>query len=77
MSANEIKTAPKSSSWDTLISTVADVPWGVIAFGVVLGLNTSGHLSNDALTGLGSAAGLLGVSHGIHLGAKHLAGRRR
>jgi hypothetical protein len=65
-----------SAFWDEWIDHIADIPWGVIAFFVVLILLLTGHLKAGDLTGLGSAAGLLGVGHGIHLGAKHLARRR-
>jgi len=55
---------------------IADVPWGVIAFFTVLILLLTHRLSADDITGLGTAAGLLGVGHGIHIGAKHLSRHR-
>jgi hypothetical protein len=48
----------------------------VIAFFVVLILLLMDQLSSDDMTGLGTAASLLGVGHGIQLGAKHLRRRR-
>jgi hypothetical protein len=66
----------ESHGWDRWIDRIADIPWGVIAFIVVLILLLTHDLKADDITGLGTAAGLLGVGHGIHLGAKSL-GRRR
>jgi hypothetical protein len=67
---------PDRRGWDRWIDFIADVPWGVIAFFVVLILLLTDNLAPDDITGLGTAAGLLGVGHGIHLGAKHLGQRR-
>jgi hypothetical protein len=61
--------------WDFWINHIADVPWGVVAFLIVVVLRASKVIDDAALTGLGSAAGLLGIGHGLHLGAKHLAQR--
>jgi hypothetical protein len=61
--------------WDAWMYVIADVPWGVVAFFTVLILLLTDHLSGDDITGLGTAAGLLGVGHGIHIGAKHLSRR--
>jgi hypothetical protein len=54
---------------------IADVPWGVIAFFTVLILLLTNQLEAADITGLGAAAGLLGVGHGLHLGAKHISRR--
>jgi hypothetical protein len=62
----------RSWTWEGSVDKVADVPWGLIAFAALVTLNALGHLSDDALTGLGAAAGLLGLGHGIHTGTKHL-----
>ncbi|HEY3207302.1 MAG TPA: hypothetical protein VGJ58_10165 [Gaiellaceae bacterium] len=58
------------------MNLIADVPWGVIAFFTVLILLLTHRLRAGDITGLGTAAGLLGVGHGIHIGAKHLSRRR-
>jgi hypothetical protein len=65
-----------AQGWDRRIGYVADIPWGVIAFFAILILVLAGALEPQDVTGLGTATGLLGVGHGLHLGAKHLASRR-
>ena len=60
-------------TWDKLIGWVADIPWGVILLIFLVGSVVFGYLQEDDLKVFATAAGLLGVGHGIHTGAKNLA----
>ena len=62
----------KWGGWAEFWDKVADIPWGLAGFGILLGLLLSGGLSAEGATALGAASGLLAVGHGIHTGTKHL-----
>ena len=51
---------------------LSDVPWGVLLLALVIGLVAFHVMSGDDARGLATAAGLLGIGHGIHSGAKNL-----
>jgi hypothetical protein len=63
--------------WERRWDAVADVPWGLIAFAAIATLEVAGAIAAADVTTLGTAAGLLGVGHGLHTGSKHLGGRGR
>ncbi len=67
---------PTGGGWDRLLSQIADIPWGVILVAGLLGLNLTHVLQSDDIRAFAAAAGLLGVGHGIHTGAKSLAKRQ-
>lgn len=56
-------------SWSNWL---ADVPWGVLLLAIVIGLVACHVMSGDDARGLAPAAGLLGIGHGIHSGARNL-----
>jgi hypothetical protein len=60
-----------ASGWPLIIERVADVPWGIVTFVGLLVLLWAGAIDSEDLKALGTAAGLLGVGHGIHMGSKH------
>lgn len=63
------KTAYIDHGW---MDTLADFPWGVLAFLLILGLTAVGIIGGADARGLATAAGLLGIGHGIHTGSKNL-----
>ena len=68
---------PAEGAWDKRIRQVADIPWGVVVLIVLVVLAATRLLpSSDDLRAFAAAAGLLGVGHGIHTGAKSFAKRQ-
>ena len=62
-------------AWQLVVERITDVPWGILAFVVIVVLMFSHVISSDDLANakaLLPAAGLLGIGHGIHQGSKHL-----
>jgi hypothetical protein len=60
------------TKWEQRWDALADVPWGMLLFAVVIVLAVLGVLHAEDVRALGTAAGLLGVGHGIHTASKHL-----
>lgn len=58
--------------WDRFWLRFADVPWGLIIFAIATLLTLLPEVDAADLRALATAAGLFGVGHGIHTGAKHL-----
>jgi hypothetical protein len=54
------------------LSWFLDVPWGVVILAVVVVLVAINEISGEEARALATAAGLLGIGHGIHTGAKNL-----
>jgi hypothetical protein len=63
----------KDNAYDRFVGRIADVPWGLIALVVIGILDASHDISSDDVKAFASAAGLFGLGHGIHTGAKHFA----
>jgi hypothetical protein len=65
-----------SSDWDRTFERVADIPWGLVlllTLGLLIGF---GLVQEEDVRTFATAAGLFGIGHGIHTGAKHLAKRQ-
>jgi hypothetical protein len=61
--------------WEQIVEKITDVPWGILAFLVIMVLTFSHVLSGEDLANakaLLPVAGLLGIGQGIHQGSKHL-----
>jgi hypothetical protein len=54
------------------LSWFLDVPSGVVILAVVVVLVAINEISGEEARALATAAGLLGIGHGIHPGAKNL-----
>lgn len=54
------------------LSWFLDVPWGVLILAAVVVLVAINEISGEEARALATAAGLLGIGHGIHTGAKNL-----
>jgi hypothetical protein len=63
--------AASPSKWDQLIGVLADIPWGVLSLITLFILIKTDTVSSGDIAGLGAAAGLLGVGHGLHMAGKH------
>ena len=60
-------------NWDCIFERIADIPWGVLLL-IVLGILLAfGLVRTDDIRAFATAAGLFGIGHGIHTGAKHFA----
>jgi hypothetical protein len=62
-------------TWDKTFDKIADIPWGVLGLITLIVLAAAHQVDTDELRAFATAAGLLGVGHGIHTGAKNLARR--
>lgn len=62
-------------AWDKTFEKIADIPWGVLGLIALIVLAATHQVDTDELRAFATAAGLLGVGHGIHTGAKNLANR--
>lgn len=65
---------PDYGWWEALIEKITSFPWGILVFLVLLVLMFSKVLKAEELSNakaLLPVAGLLGIGHGIHQGAKH------
>jgi hypothetical protein len=62
--------------FERLLDRVADVPWGLLVLIVLVVLALFDQVHADDIRAFATAAGLLGVGHGIHTGAKNLAKRQ-
>jgi hypothetical protein len=64
---NETRSGPLDNWWESLIEKITDVPWGILAFLVIIVLMLSNLLSGEDLANakaLRPVAGLLGIGHG-------------
>jgi hypothetical protein len=64
---------------DAFFERIADIPWGVLLVLVLVALLVFGKVKGDdiqTIRALAASAGLFGIGHGIHSGAKHFAKRR-
>jgi hypothetical protein len=65
---------------DPIFERIADIPWGVLLVLALVALLAFGKVKGDdiqTIRALAASAGLFGIGHGIHSGAKHFAKRRR
>jgi hypothetical protein len=62
-------------AWNQTFDKIADIPWGVLGLIALIVLAVTHQVDADELRVFATAAGLLGVGHGIHTGAKNLARR--
>lgn len=72
---NEMRPGQLDDWWECLIEKITDVPWGILAFLVIIVLMLFNLLSGTDLANakaLLPVAGLLGIGHGIHQGSKNL-----
>jgi hypothetical protein len=58
--------------WDKFIDRVADIPWALIVLFVLALLLLFDLATGEDVRAFATAAGLLGIGHGIHTGSKHL-----
>ena len=61
-----------NGAWDLIVDRVADFPFGLVVFVVLIGLKLFGVISADDLRTLGVAAGLFGIGHGIRTGTERV-----
>jgi hypothetical protein len=67
---------PRKQYWDPFFERVADIPWGVLLVVVLVVLLVIGKVKGndiETIRALATSAGLLGIGHGLHSGAKHFA----
>ena len=71
---------PPTNGLDPFFERVADIPWGVLLVLVLVVLLATKKVQGSdiqTIRALATTAGLFGIGHGIHSGAKHFAKRRR
>jgi hypothetical protein len=66
----------RQEGWDRLTGWLADIHWGVLVLTLLGILIWWGKATAEDVRAFATAAGLLGVGHGIHTAAKHLAKKR-
>jgi hypothetical protein len=62
-------------TWDAVIDKFVDIPWGILVLIALVIFMATHVFQADDVRAFATAAGLLGVGHGIHTGAKNLANR--
>jgi hypothetical protein len=72
---NTESTVDTESKREQIFMAIADIPWGVLAFALVVLLVVTHEVKGEDLGRLATAAGLLGVGHGIHTASRNI--RRR
>jgi hypothetical protein len=81
--ARQEKTMPSDDSHspsglDLVFERIADIPWGVLLVLALVALLACGKVRGDdiqTVRAFAASAGLFGIGHGIHSGAKHFAKR--
>jgi hypothetical protein len=64
------------SKFERGVDLIADVPWGLLTLvGLAVAMSFE-YVNPDDVRAFATAAGLLGVGHGIHTGAKNFAKRQ-
>jgi len=66
---------PRWARWENRLDRAADVPWGLAALVVLAGFDMAGLINPSELEPYATAAGLFGLGHSIHTGAKHFRAR--
>ena len=64
------------SKFERVVDRVSDVPWGLLVLIVLAVAMLFKYVNPDDVRAFATAAGLLGVGHGIHTGAKNFAKRQ-
>ena len=62
--------------FERVLDRVSDVLWGLVVLIVLAGAMLFEKVNPDDVRPFATAAGLLGVGHGIHTGAKNFAKRQ-
>jgi hypothetical protein len=72
---NETRPGQPNDWREFLVEKIIDVPWGILAFLVIIGLMLANLLNGEDFAdakALLPVAGLLGIGQGIHQGSKNL-----
>ncbi|MFZ3566396.1 hypothetical protein ACOKM5_05420 [Streptomyces sp. BH097] len=76
-SDNRLSLQERWKKVDCVFMGIADIPWGLFAFVILLLCVTLHWLPTSEATPLVTASGLIGIGHGIHTGTKHLGAKRQ